>query len=410
MIGFAPLASTPIASLPTEAAAAGVTIAAPVADIAIAGAVPNVSAGAVVVSPVASVVLAGIAPDVTAGTGVIIAAPVASLALAGLAPSLVIGVSIAAPSAGIALAGIAPSISAGIGVNIIAPAAGLQVAGLAPSLVIGAIIASPNASLLLAGIAPSISTSASIIIARPKMSHAGLRSPLSGIRSPFGVQSTAAFTPAGLTGLELWYDASVTASISTTGSHVIAWADQSGNGRDLINDSGSDRPQYPGTALNGVATLDFNDDLLSVSGFTIAQPWSYAIVVRATNNGFGRAIISTNSGSRSQVGQQNVAAPAPWSVHCGTEVAIDGPNDGSSWFILVGTNNGAASYGNSDALPVLLASSPGTAGLTGFRMGRDALGFQPLIGQTAEVIVWSSAYSAQDMANVLAYLQGKWAL
>lgn len=409
MIGFAPLASAPIASLPAEAAAAGVTIAAPVADIAIAGALPGISAGAVVVSPVASIVLAGIAPDVTAGTGVIIAAPVAGLALAGLAPSLVIGVSIAAPSAGIALAGIAPSISAGTGVNIIAPTADLGVAGLAPSLVIGAIIASPSASLLLDGIAPSISTSASIIIARPKMSHAGLRSPLSGIRSPFGVRS-AGFTPADLTGLELWYDANVTASISTTGSHVTAWADQSGNGRDLLNGSGSDRPQYPGTALNGVATIDFNDDLLSVAGFTIAQPWSYAIVVRATNNGFGRAIISTNSGSRSQVGQQNVAAPAPWSVHCGTEVAIDGPNDGSSWFILVGTNNGAASYGNSDALPVLLASSPGTAGLTGFRMGRDALGFQPLIGQTAEVIVWSSAYSAQDMANVLAYLQSKWSL
>jgi len=364
MIGFAPLASTPIASLPAAAAAAGVTISAPVAGIAIAGAVPGVSAGAIVVSPAASVVLAGIAPSISAGTGV----------------------------------------------NIIAPAAGLQVAGLAPSLVIGAIIASPSASLLLAGTAPSVSTSASIIIARPKMSHAGLRSPLSGIRSPFGVRSTAAFTPAGLTGLELWYDATVTASISTTGSHVTAWADQSGNERDLINASGSDRPQYPGTALNGVATIDFNDDLLSVAGFTIAQPWSYAIVVRATNNGFGRAIISTNSGSRSQVGQQNVAAPAPWSVHCGTEVAIDGPNDGSSWFILVGTNNGAASYGNSDALPVLLASSPGTAGLTGFRMGRDSLGFQPLLGQTAEVIVWSSAYSAQDMANVLAYLQGKWSL
>lgn len=364
MIGFAPLASAPIASLPAAAAAAaGVTISAPVADIAIAGAVPGVSAGAVVVSPVASVVLAGIAPDVTAGTGV----------------------------------------------NIIAPAAGLQVAGLAPSLVIGAIIASPSASLLLAGIAPSISTSASIIVARPKMSHAGLRSPLSGIRSPFGVRS-AGFTPAALTGLELWYDASVTASISTTGSHVTAWADQSGNERDLLNLSGSDRPQYPGTALNGVATIDFNDDLLSVTGFTIAQPWSYAIVVRATNNDLGRAIISTNSGSRSQVGQQNVAAPAPWSVHCGVEVAINGPNDGSSWFILVGTNNGAASYGNSDALPVLLASSPGTAGLTGFRIGRDALGFQPLIGQTAEVIVWSSAYSAQDMANVLAYLQAKWSL
>jgi len=222
--------------------------------------------------------------------------------------------------------------------------------------------------------------------------------------------SAAPFTPADLTGLELWYDASVTASITVSGTNVTAWADQSGNGRDLLNASGTARPQYPGTALNGIPTVEFNDDFLAVSGFSIPQPWSYAIVVRVTNNGFGRAIVSTNGGARSQVGQQNIAAPAPWSVHCGTEVAIDGPNDGASFYILVGTNNGADSYGNSDALPVALASNPGTAGLSGFRMGRDAGGFQPHIGQTAEAIIWSNAFDSGEFTNVLAYLQSKWAL
>lgn len=223
--------------------------------------------------------------------------------------------------------------------------------------------------------------------------------------------SGGSFTPADLTSLELWYDASVTASITTTGTNVTGWADQSGNSRDLANVSGSAEPQYPGTSLNGISTVEFNNDYLEVSGFSIPQPYSYAIVARITNNGFARAIVSTNGGSRSEVSQFNEAAPARFAVHCGTEQAISATtNDGSSFYILLGTNDGASSYGGVDGAPSALGGSPGTAGLSGFRMGRDAGGFRPHIGQTAEAIIWSNSYDSGEFASVLSYLQNKWAL
>lgn len=240
-----------------------------------------------------------------------------------------------------------------------------------------------------------------------------LESPLSGIRSPFGVSAggASAFTPASLTGLAAWYDANVVASITTAGTDVTSWADQSGNSRDLLNTSGSARPSYPSTALNSIDTVGFNNDFIEATGFSIPQPYSYAIVVRSTANSFARSILSTAGGSRSQVAQQNEAAPARFAVHCGTERSISATtNDGTSWYILIGVNHGATSYGGVNAAPTLLAASPGTAGLSGIKLGQDGGGFQPLTGQIAEAIIWANSYDATEMTNTLAYLQTKWAL
>lgn len=226
-----------------------------------------------------------------------------------------------------------------------------------------------------------------------------------------GSTGGGSFTPANLTGLAAWYDVSVVASISVTGTNVTSWADQSGNSRDLLNASGSAEPQYPAVALNGIDTVAFSNQFVEATGFSIPQPYSYAVVVRSTANSFARSILSTAGGSRSQVVQQNEAAPARFAVHCGTEQSISATtNDGSSWYILLGVNHGATSYGGVNAVPALLAASPGTAGLSGIRLGRDGGGFQPLTGQIAEAIVWANSYNATEFSSVLSYLQNKWSL
>ena len=58
----------------------------------------------------------------------------------------------------------------------------------------------------------------------------------------------AAFTPADLTGLIGWWDASITASLGLSGSQVLSMADQSGGGRTM--NWANDKPTYSATGFN----------------------------------------------------------------------------------------------------------------------------------------------------------------
>jgi hypothetical protein len=69
-----------------------------------------------------------------------------------------------------------------------------------------------------------------------------------------GGGSAAAFTPPTLTGLIGWWDASVTASLSLSGSTVTAIADQSGAGNDL---TGVSTPTYNATSFNSRPGIEY---------------------------------------------------------------------------------------------------------------------------------------------------------
>ena len=80
----------------------------------------------------------------------------------------------------------------------------------------------------------------------------------------FGATSSSgggAFSPIDLSPL-FWMDAS--AGVTESGGAVSAWADQSGNGNDFSQATGSLQPTYDATGLNGLPTIDFaNDELVS---------------------------------------------------------------------------------------------------------------------------------------------------
>lgn len=75
-----------------------------------------------------------------------------------------------------------------------------------------------------------------------------------------------------------WMDAS--AGVTESGGIVSAWADQSGNGNNFSQVSGSLQPTYDATGLNGLPTIIFNNDELvsgvlssSISNATIYCVW-----------------------------------------------------------------------------------------------------------------------------------------
>lgn len=69
------------------------------------------------------------------------------------------------------------------------------------------------------------------------------------------------------TSLAVWYDAEDTASITLNGSNVSQWADKSGNGKNAIQSTASNQPEYLATGLNGKPTLNFDatDDVFFIS-------------------------------------------------------------------------------------------------------------------------------------------------
>lgn len=68
------------------------------------------------------------------------------------------------------------------------------------------------------------------------------------------------WTPASISSLKVWLDASVSASITSSGGIVSGWADQSGNNANAYQSSAGNRPSYSATGLNSQPALYFNPD------------------------------------------------------------------------------------------------------------------------------------------------------
>lgn len=96
-------------------------------------------------------------------------------------------------------------------------------------------------------------------------------------RNTFFIPQT--WTPRSLTNLKLWVKSDT--GITLNGSNVAAWADQSGNGNNLIQGTALNQPAYVANQLNGYGSVQFdgiNDKL--VASFSLVQPETVFIVYK----------------------------------------------------------------------------------------------------------------------------------
>lgn len=82
-----------------------------------------------------------------------------------------------------------------------------------------------------------------------------------------------AWTPASMSNLKAWYDASDTATITVSGSSVTQWNDKSANAYNLSQATGTKQPQSGTTTLNSknVITFDGGDRLVA----STASNWKF---------------------------------------------------------------------------------------------------------------------------------------
>lgn len=80
-------------------------------------------------------------------------------------------------------------------------------------------------------------------------------------------------------GLEAWYDASTLAL--SNGAAVTAWADKSGNGRNLVTYQGT--PNFKANVINGLPAVNFEDESLQLANPSSYLPKEVYVVFRSAN-------------------------------------------------------------------------------------------------------------------------------
>jgi len=101
-----------------------------------------------------------------------------------------------------------------------------------------------------------------------------------------GLQAVVALSP------QAWFRYGV--GITVTGAGVSTWADQSGNGRDLLQGTDTNRP-----ALQADSSILFDgvDNFLKTAGFTFNQPETVYVVFKAITFTDGDTILDGNAGN-----------------------------------------------------------------------------------------------------------------
>lgn len=216
------------------------------------------------------------------------------------------------------------------------------------------------------------------------------------------------------TGLIAWYDASDTATVSTTGSNVTRWVDKSGMGNDAVAATGT--VTYATGTQNGLNTVRFDgaatlraphSTTLNLTGGGV----SVIVVYRSTAVNGGWAFV--NKEDTWEVGEQGSGGGFTAAVRAGCWAwvgAVAAPSGAwhtatfrytPSWLFTV------------DSGPVITASgpcsstiTPSTAGLT---LGGRGNGAGPVLtGDLAEVLVFDRGLTDTENDQVRAYLTAKW--
>ena len=232
--------------------------------------------------------------------------------------------------------------------------------------------------------------------------------------------------------LALWLDAEDTGTITLNATTVSAWADKSGNGRNVAQATAAAQPTYSTFPVTGRTALSFDGGdslenltpgalLRNVPGATLATVANY------TNNAAGRCALGISTAT---AGQNRATLAA--NLGGATGYMTGGRRlDADSFALAGGTTftatasiiqTGVLDYANSDAFSYIngtldasntsfqTAGSSSDTNSGALYVGISGTGTNFMVGFVGEVIVTSTALSAADRERVEGYLAWKWAL
>jgi hypothetical protein len=236
-----------------------------------------------------------------------------------------------------------------------------------------------------------------------------------------GGGGAAPFSPTDLSGLSLWLKAD--AGVTTSGSNVTAWADQSGNGNNATTIEGLE-PTLVSNTLNSKPVLRFNGTGKKMFLSSSIGGTAYTIVIVCKNNdnvngsmflwstdeNFGKYIASITSESYNASARNKFILSELDAGGGGEESVIAWSSTAVNNNYFIGTaiqNGGGKAYSN---------GSGGTDSLGTFGaennfdlIGGYGFGYE-LDGDVAEIISYNRAVTTPERQQVEAYLNTKYAI
>lgn len=219
--------------------------------------------------------------------------------------------------------------------------------------------------------------------------------------------TTAAFSPTLIAGLELWLDSGV--GITKDGSDLVStWADQSGNGNDAAQATGTNQPLWVDSVLNSRPAIRFDgsDNFLrianSVTVGTLFVVSKYDLASFSSYPGIVGAASGSSEPTYMLAGQNGLTTFYDNSLYClfyskiyNNEVLTLDYSPMTSFKITYGLAN--ATYWTPTAY-------------TNMDIGRNQINNAYWDGDIVEVIVYDTVLGASDIADVITYLDAKYGL
>jgi hypothetical protein len=213
-------------------------------------------------------------------------------------------------------------------------------------------------------------------------------------------RAAGGFNPKTLPGLQGWWDAADSSTITLNGSNVSEWADKSGNGRTLSQATALAQPPYQAAAINGRNAVVWPNStnqnrLQAASAFTIQQ---IAIVCRL---GTGSSGISDFRGL--------LSAPANIGLLSGSSSTAWFPSD---WNLMRKDGAAETSIDNVTAVPLpltVLVVRNASALSRQLIVGGERLSTtRSWWGPICEVLAFSATLNASQTTALERYLGRKW--
>lgn len=223
------------------------------------------------------------------------------------------------------------------------------------------------------------------------------------------------FLPTSISGLQLWLQNGVGITSSSDPAAIDTWADSSGNGNDASHFADQYRPLLEDGGGDWFGDAD--GDSLSLSSSITVNQFHVFMAVAADAHASNSLLVGNSSTDFLRIGQGNSATlhrlkanntfttPAQWSAT--TSIATDGTKQLLEYEAGSGTTNNCFLRINGTLESTISFDTSTNAFDIAFVGAANASGTTSFNGNIYEVLVYNSALSADDAANVRNYINGK---
>lgn len=202
--------------------------------------------------------------------------------------------------------------------------------------------------------------------------------------------------PTDLDNLDMWFRFNT--GITVTGQGVSTWADQSGNGRDLVQATDDFRPSLES---DNSLLCDGVEDGMRITDYVRLQPTTFYLLMKQVTWTINRTFTDGGNSNTALI-RQTTSSPNI-SLHAGSNGDNNGDLAINVYSVISAVFNGASSVlqVNKNA-PVI--SDAGASDTDGLAMGFSAGTSADSNSQFKEIIVYAAAHDAATRIQIINYL------